>query len=109
MKLLGRIEEIILLAIAKLGNEAYGMAIREEIIQATGENWLLGSIYSPLGRLQKQGYVRTIKGKPTPERGGRAKVYYEITREGKKALLKIQKVNAFLKSSAAFGLESQER
>ena len=106
MKLLGRIEEIILLAIEKLGEEAYGMAIREEIIKATGENWLLGSIYSPLGRLHKQGFVRTIKGEPTPERGGRAKVYYEVTPEGLEALRNLRKINAYLQPSAA-GLESE--
>ncbi len=101
MKLLGRIEEIILLATWKLGEKAYGMAIRDEIIKATGEKWLLGSIYGPLGRLHKKGYVRTIQGEPTPERGGRAKVYYEVTPEGKEALLKIQKVNAFFRKYAA--------
>lgn len=107
MKLLGRIEEIILLAIWKLGEKAYGMAIREEIIKATGENWLLGSIYDPLGRLHKKKYVLTIKGEPTPERGGRAKVYYEVTPEGKEALFKVQKVNAFLRPHAA-GIKSKE-
>ncbi len=101
MKLLGRIEEIILLAIWKLGEEAYGMSIREEIIKATGEKWLLGSIYGPLGRLHKRGYVCTIRGEPTPERGGRAKVYYEITPEGKEALFKIQEVNAFFRKYAS--------
>jgi PadR family transcriptional regulator PadR len=106
MKLLGRIEEIILLAIWKLGEDAYGMAIREEIIKATGENWLLGSIYGPLSRLHKKGYVRTIKGEPTPERGGRAKSYYEVTREGKEALFKIQEVNAFFRQYA-IGIESK--
>lgn len=100
MKLLGRIEEIILLAIWKLGEEAYGMAIREEIIKATGENWLLGSIYGPLGRLHKKGYVRTIKGEPTPERGGKAKSYYEVTPEGREALFKIQEVTAFFRQYA---------
>ncbi len=106
MKLLGRIEEIILLAVEKLGEEAYGMAIREEIIKATGEKWLLGSIYSPLGRLHKHGFVRTIKGEPTPERGGRAKVYYEVTSEGLEALRNLRKINAYLQPSAA-GLESE--
>jgi DNA-binding PadR family transcriptional regulator len=95
MKLPGKIEEMILLAVWKLGEKAYGMAIREEIIKATGDRWLLGSIYGPLSRLHKKGYVRTIKGDPSPKRGGRAKVYYEVTPDGQEALLKIQKVNAF--------------
>jgi DNA-binding PadR family transcriptional regulator len=96
MKLLSRIEEIILLAIYRLGDEAYGMAIREEVIKATGKQWLLGAIYGPLGRLQKNGYVTTVKGEPTPERGGRAKVYYKVTRKGKGALVEIHRVQKLI-------------
>jgi len=93
MKLLSRIEEIILLSIWKLQDEAYGMPIRDEVIKATGVPWLLGAIYGPLGRLVKNGYVTTFKGEPVPERGGRAKVFYKLTPRGKEALLKIQRVN----------------
>ena len=96
MKLLSRIEEIILLSVWRLGDEAYGMAIREEVIRATGKKWLLGAIYGPLGRLHKNGYVLTYKGDPTPERGGRSKVYYRLSREGIKALREIQRVNAVI-------------
>lgn len=96
MKLLSRIEEIILLSIWRLQGDAYGMTIRQEVIKTTGKNWLLGAIYGPLGRLQKNGYVTTIKGEPTPERGGRAKVFYLLTAEGKAALLEIQRVNAVI-------------
>ncbi len=96
MKLLSRIEEIILLSIWRLGDMAYGMAIREEIIKATGKKWLLGAIYGPLGRLHKNGYVLTLKGEPTPERGGRSKVYYRLSREGIKALREIQRVNSVI-------------
>ena len=93
MKLLSRIEEIILLSIWRLEDKAYGMSIRDEVIKATGKKWLLGAIYGPLGRLYKNGYVSTVKGEPTPERGGRSKVYYQLTKEGTKALQEVQKVN----------------
>ena len=96
MKLLSRIEEIILLSIWRLQDDAYGMTIRREVIKATGKKWLLGAIYGPLGRLYKNGYVTTVKGEPSPERGGRAKVYYRLTKEGKAALLEIQKVNSII-------------
>lgn len=96
MKLLSRIEEIILLAIWRLGDDAYGMTIRKAVIEATGKNWLLGAIYGPLGRLLKNGYVACEKGQPLPERGGRAKVYYRLTREGKDALWQIHRVNNFI-------------
>lgn len=96
MKLLSRIEEIILLSIWKLQDDAYGMTIRKEVIKATGVPWLLGAIYGPLGRLLKNGYVESYKGEPTPERGGRAKVFYKLTPEGKEALLAIRKVNSVI-------------
>ena len=94
MKLISRIDELILIAIWKLGENAYGMAVREEIIRATGMNWLLGAIYGPLARLHRQGLVASVKGEPTPERGGRAKVYYELTPAGKAALKTIREVSA---------------
>ena len=94
MKLISRIDELILIAIWKLGENAYGMAVREEIIRATGMNWLLGAIYGPLARLHRQGLVTSVKGEPTPERGGRAKVYYELTPAGKAALKTIREVSA---------------
>jgi len=93
MKLISRIDELILIAIWKLGENAYGMAIREEIIRATGMNWLLGAIYGPLARLHRQGLVTSAKGEPTSERGGRAKVYYELTPAGKSALKTIRNVS----------------
>jgi PadR family transcriptional regulator PadR len=96
MKLLSRIEEIILLSIWRLGDGAYGMAIRDEVIKVTGKKWLLGAIYGPLGRLHKNGYVLTLKGDPTPERGGRSKVYYQLSQEGIKALREIQRVNSLI-------------
>jgi PadR family transcriptional regulator PadR len=94
MKLMSRIDELILLAIWKLGKDAYGMAVREEIIRATGVNWLLGAIYGPLTRLHRHGLVTSVKGEPTPERGGRAKVYYDLTPAGMTALKKIREVSA---------------
>ena len=96
MRLLSRIEEIILLSIWQLGDKAYGMSIREEVIKATGKKWLLGAIYGPLGRLHKNGYVLTSKGEPTPERGGRSKVYYRLSREGINALREIRRVNSVI-------------
>ena len=96
MKLLSRIEEIILLSIWRLENNAYGMTIREEIIKITGKDWLLGAIYGPLGRLYKNRYVYALKGDPSPERGGRSKMYYKLTKDGIKALKEIQHVNSIL-------------
>ncbi len=93
MKLLSRSEEIVLLSIWKLQDNAYGITIREEIYKSTGQKWAIGAIYPPLHRLEKKGMVKTIKGEPMPERGGRSKVYYEVTDDGRKALAEIKRVS----------------
>ncbi|MFC2157006.1 PadR family transcriptional regulator [Acidobacteriota bacterium] len=92
MKMLSRAEEIILLAILKLEANAYGISIRELILEETGSKWSLAQIYEPLNRLTHKGYVRKTKGEPTAERGGRYKCLYQITELGKEALLEIRKV-----------------
>jgi DNA-binding PadR family transcriptional regulator len=92
MRLLSRSEEIILLAVLKLEGAAYGISIREHIRKATGNEWSFASIYEPLQKLAHKGYVKKRLGKPTPERGGRHKFLYEITKDGKAALVEINKV-----------------
>ena len=92
MNLLSRAEEIILLAVLKLDGEAYGIAIRDLILEATGVEWSLASIYEPLDKLTRKDYVRKSRGEPTPERGGRHKCLYRITAEGVKALAEIRRV-----------------
>ncbi len=93
MKVLSRTEEIVLLSIWKLQENAYGVTIRKQVSKITGKNWSIGAIYAPLHRVEKKGLVRTVKSNPLPERGGRSKVYYEITLKGKKALLETKKVH----------------
>lgn len=86
MKLLTRAEELILWAIARLGDGAYCVPIRDAIAEITGEEWPLGSIYMPLDRLFKRGYLRSRLSDSTPERGGRRKRIYKLTAEGLQAL-----------------------
>ncbi len=93
MNLLSRSEEIVLLAIWKLQEEAYGVTIRSQVNESTGYKWSVGAVYAPLHRLVKKGLVRTLKGEPIPERGGRHKIYYEITPEGKRALQQTKRVH----------------
>lgn len=96
MRFLSRIEEIVLLAIWKLGDNAYGMTIREQVTQDTGVKWVSGMIYGSLGRLLRSGFVASRKGEATPERGGRHKIYYTLTQEGKVKLVAAQKMNRSL-------------
>ncbi len=93
MDLLSRAEEILLLTIWRLQDNAYGMSIRSRVGEATGKTWSFGAIYAPLNRLLKKGLVTSSKGDPTPERGGRSKVFYELTAIGREELMRIQKVH----------------
>jgi PadR family transcriptional regulator len=92
MKILSRHEEIILSAIWKLQKNAYGMAIRAEIEKVTGVKMQFGSIYTPLARLLEKGLISSLEGEPSPQRGGRRKIFYFLTDRGKKALLAIHKI-----------------
>ncbi len=75
---LGEFEHIVLLAILRLGDDAYAVPIGEEIQKHTGRVISRGSIYITLDRLETKGYLRSRLGDPTPERGGRAKRYYAL-------------------------------
>ncbi len=93
MELLSRPEELLLLAVWRLQNEAYGAAIRNHLSEATGEDWSIGSVYAPLNRLAARGYLSTYMGEPTPERGGRSKRYFELTAEGVAALDRVNTIH----------------
>ena len=95
MNFLSRIEEILLLAIWKLGEDAYGISIRKQVEMDTGVKWLSGAIYAPLNRLKKNGYVTAVMEKP-PYRKGRPRIYYCLSKQGKKKLIKIQEVTRSL-------------
>ncbi len=94
MKLMSRIEEIILLAIWRLQDNAYGITIHQEVEKLTGRQWNLGAVYGPLSRLHKNGFVSTKQGEPVAERGGRSKIYYRLTPDAKDALRRIYLVNS---------------
>lgn len=78
----GGFEQLVLLAILRLGDEAYGTTIREEIESRTGRAVTVGALYTTLERLERKGYIRGQLGDPTPQRGGRAKRYYRMVRAG---------------------------
>ena len=94
MILLSRAEEIILLAIFKLREDAYGVTIREQVYKDIGNYWSFGVIYKTLNKMRSKGFVKKIQSEPLAERGGRSKYYYRITPIGLQALEKIQKVHS---------------
>ena len=75
-----------LLAILRLEDEAYAVAVREEILRCTGRDVSRGSVYITLDRLETKGYLRSWLADPTPERGGRAKRYYALRPRAVQAL-----------------------
>jgi PadR family transcriptional regulator, regulatory protein PadR len=87
---LGEFEQIVLLAVLRLGDEAYGVTILEEIAAHTRRNPAPGALYTTLHRMEDKGLITFRDGSPTPERGGRAKRFVTITRPGRDALTSAQ-------------------
>lgn len=92
MELLSTVEQILLLAVWELGEDAYGVAIRNHIEESAGRSLSAGAIYAPLERLTASGLLSSSMGEPTAERGGRAKRFYSITAQGVTALRETRNV-----------------
>ena len=85
---LGEFEQLVLLALVRLGNETYGAAIRREIETRTGRDLAISAVYITLDRLQEKGYLESRLGEPVAERGGRPRRYYRVRPAGVRALEK---------------------
>jgi DNA-binding PadR family transcriptional regulator len=83
---LGEFEQLVLLALVRLGAEAYGVAIRDEIEHRTGRQVTVGAVYTTLLRLEDKRLVAARIGEPTPQRGGRRKKYYRPLAAGRREL-----------------------
>ena len=95
---LGQFELMVLLALMRLGEDAYGVTIAGELEEQTGREVVVASVYATLERLQDRGLVSSSLGESTPERGGRAKRYFRITgaglrevREARRSLMSLWK------------------
>ena len=89
---LGEFEHIIVLAVLRLADRAYGVTVRQEIEFRIKREVSIGAVYATLDRLEAKGYVKSHLGDPTPERGGRAKKYFKVTAAGDLALKNSLKV-----------------
>ncbi len=87
---LGEFEQVVLLAILRLGDEAYGASIRAEIESCTGREPTPGALYTTLDRLEAKKMVRSLMGEPTAQRGGRAKRFFAVTKQGSVAVIAAQ-------------------
>ncbi|HKE33879.1 MAG TPA: PadR family transcriptional regulator [Candidatus Acidoferrum sp.] len=83
---LGEFEHIVLLAVLRLPDQAYGVTVRREIEARTKREVSIGAIYATLDRLEAKGYVQSRAGDPTPERGGRSKRFFRVTSQGVSAV-----------------------
>lgn len=79
---LGEFEHVVVLALLRLEDRAYGVTVRREIELRTNREVSIGAIYATLDRLEAKGYVKSRLGDPTPERGGRSKRFFHVTTKG---------------------------
>lgn len=78
----GELEQMVLLSVLALGDDAYGMTIRRHLAEEGGRDVTPPTVYSALDRLESKGWVSSSLGEPTTERGGRAKRYFRVEPEG---------------------------
>ena len=83
---LGEFEQLILLALVRLGDQGYGVSIHNEIVRRAGRDVTVASVYKTLERLEVKGLAVSALGEPTAERGGRRKKYFRIQPAGRRAL-----------------------
>ena len=88
---LGEFEQIVILGILRLGDHAYSLTIRTEITDCTGREPSPGALYTTLDRLEEKELITSRLGDPTPQRGGRAKRYFTVTRKGLGAVSRAQR------------------
>ena len=82
----GPLELAVLLTVARLGDEAYGLNVRRDLSERTGRDYSVGAVYTTLQRLQDKGFLKTKIGAPLPVRGGRSRCHYFLTAAGTRAL-----------------------
>ena len=83
---LGEFEHVVLLALLRLEDHAYGVTVRQELELRTQREVSIGAVYATLDRLERKGYVTSHRGEPTPERGGRSKRLFRVTGNGVEAV-----------------------
>ena len=84
--MLGELEQIVLLAVLRVGDGAYGVPVHDEIVRLAKRDLTLGTVYKTLSRLEEKGFVRSYEGEPTPQRGGRRTRCFVVTTAGRKSL-----------------------
>ncbi len=104
---LGEFEELVLLTIANLADEAYGVAILNDISKRANRTLSIGALHSTLTRLEEKGFITSYLGEPTKERGGRRKRYFELTAAAKSALSDMKSLRDELWENAKVNLTTR--
>lgn len=86
MKEISKAEEMVLLAISRLEDGAYGVSIRSQIRNDMGKDYTYGTLYGLLRQMDRKGYIKKIKGEPLPKKGGRSRSYFKLTPAGIRVL-----------------------
>ena len=102
---LGEFEQLVLLAVLHLGKQAYGLAVRREIMERASRDVAIGAVYATLDRLEAKGYVTSTLAEAVAERGGRAKRCFAITGAGQEALR--QSLHALGRMTSGLDLEAE--
>jgi DNA-binding PadR family transcriptional regulator len=87
---IGEFEELVLLTIASLGDNAYGVSIKDDIEKRTNRELSIGALHATITRIEEKGFITSYLGEPTQERGGRRKRFFELTHEGKLILHEVK-------------------
>jgi PadR family transcriptional regulator PadR len=102
---LGEFEQVVLLALLRLKDNAYGVTVRQEIQGRTGRNVAIGAVYACLERLERKGYVRATVSDPEPIPGGRAKKFFRMTRAGAEAFRHARRMMSLMTEDLAVDAE----
>lgn len=106
---IGAFEELVLLAVGSLGDEAYGVSVTELLKEKTGKNPSVGALHSAFYRLEEKGCLKSTEGGATAARGGRRKKFYALTNMGKNTLIDANKLRIeFSKNIAGLNLSLDE-
>src|SRR5258705_8747426 len=89
---IGGFEELVLLTVGSLGDNAYGVTIKETLAEKIGKNPSIGALHAALYRMEESGYLSSHEGGATHDRGGRKKKYYKLTSYGRKTLVSVNDI-----------------
>lgn len=106
---LGEFEQLVLLAILRLGGESYGMAVRRELSRTAERTVAIGSVYATLERLEEKGMVSSRLGDPEPVKGGRARRFFRIEPQGQLALSRSREMMSRMWDGVDLVIESRKK